>query len=180
MLPSGVGVPNTDLYVYVTAENVGNCAPTGSLVLAYASNCQRDQLDRPTMGLINFCPTRLPSAVDSTYSTLVATATHELMHVLGTGNDYSRGKGEGGSSGREWRVLDTCLCVVVVVRCGAGFEAGSWPLFRDSTGAPRTPRSVYFSSQVSSDYLKYVAVLSSMPLTGIVVRELLSTQGLKV
>ena len=83
MLPSGSGVANTDLYIYVMSENVGRCVASGSLVLAYASNCQRDQLDRPTFGLINFCPTRTPTAVDSTYATLLTTATHEVMHVLG-------------------------------------------------------------------------------------------------
>ena len=83
VLSGGTGIPDTDLFVYVTAENVSSCAEAGSTTLAYASNCQRDQQDRPIFGLINFCPGRVPASKDSTYDTFVAVAIHELMHVLG-------------------------------------------------------------------------------------------------
>ncbi len=51
---------------------------------AFAGGCQTDAQDRPTFGLINFCPTRVPTAVDASYQSCVTVGIHELMHVLGT------------------------------------------------------------------------------------------------
>jgi Leishmanolysin len=54
-----------------------------SRTLAYAADCQRDQMDRPIFGLINFCPLSLPSTQDSGYLGVIQTTMHELMHALG-------------------------------------------------------------------------------------------------
>jgi hypothetical protein len=51
--------------------------------LAYAADCQRDQMDRPTFGSINFCPHAVPSSVDDSYQLAVHTTIHELMHAIG-------------------------------------------------------------------------------------------------
>ncbi len=82
-ITGGTGIPNSDLHVFVYAENVGSCATAGSSVLAFASSCQTDQNDRPTFGLINFCPGKLPATIDSGYPGLLGVAIHEYMHVLG-------------------------------------------------------------------------------------------------
>ena len=88
-MPASQGAPNTDLYVFVTAEQTPLCPPQQyaglSSVLAYASACQRDQYDRPIFGYINFCPYAVPNATTSTrYAVSISTAQHELTHVLGT------------------------------------------------------------------------------------------------
>ncbi len=84
MFPGGTGIPDSDLHVFVTAMHTGSCAVTGSQVLAFASSCQVDQSDRPTFGIVNFCPYKVPTAQLSTYPSLVGTGIHEHMHVLGT------------------------------------------------------------------------------------------------
>ena len=51
----GGGVSNADYVIYVTAQTAGACPSTqGSGTLAYASKCQDDQYDRPTIGYVNF------------------------------------------------------------------------------------------------------------------------------
>ncbi|KAG1712564.1 hypothetical protein DVH05_000306 [Phytophthora capsici] len=78
--PAGRGVPNTDLLIYVRAESTSACS-SGS-TLAYASACQQDQYDRPTFGMVNFCPNKLSTAV-SDFERQVSTALHEFSHALG-------------------------------------------------------------------------------------------------
>lgn len=51
-------------------------------MLAYATSCQKDQYDRPTFGMVNFCPSKISTAPDD-YDDQVATALHELTHALG-------------------------------------------------------------------------------------------------
>ncbi|KAF1791475.1 hypothetical protein GQ600_16517 [Phytophthora cactorum] len=46
--PAGTGVPNTDFLNYVQVEDTDDCR--SSSTLAYASTCQQDQYDRPTLG----------------------------------------------------------------------------------------------------------------------------------
>ncbi|KAG9407378.1 hypothetical protein AC1031_002111 [Aphanomyces cochlioides] len=75
----GSGVPNTDYVLYVRAVESTNCAGN---VLAYATSCQQDQFDRPTMGMVNFCPSRL-NPDPRMYTAQLTTATHEITHALG-------------------------------------------------------------------------------------------------
>ncbi|KAG6615717.1 leishmanolysin-like peptidase [Phytophthora cinnamomi] len=78
--PAGTGVPNSDFVIYVRAENTENCK--SSSTLAYASTCQQDQYDRPTFGMVNFCPLQISTA-DSAFERLVSAALHEFSHALG-------------------------------------------------------------------------------------------------
>jgi leishmanolysin-like peptidase len=78
--PAGRGVANTDFLIYVRAENTASCQ-SGS-TLAYASTCQQDQYDRPTFGMVNFCPAQLRTAASS-FVRQVSTALHEFSHALG-------------------------------------------------------------------------------------------------
>ncbi|KDO26018.1 hypothetical protein SPRG_08671 [Saprolegnia parasitica CBS 223.65] len=75
----GTGVANTDYVLYVRAAQTTHC---GTSVLAYATSCQQDQYDRPTMGIVNFCPNKLNTAT-AAYELQLGTATHELAHALG-------------------------------------------------------------------------------------------------
>ncbi|ETW05217.1 hypothetical protein H310_04204 [Aphanomyces invadans] len=76
---SGTGVPDTDYVLYVRAVQTANC---GNNVLAYATSCQLDQFDRPTMGMVNFCPPKI-NADPLVYDKQLNTATHEIAHALG-------------------------------------------------------------------------------------------------
>jgi leishmanolysin-like peptidase len=76
----GSGLANADLGLFITAVSSSDC---GSTVLAYASTCQRDQLDRPTWGRINFCPNNLDITTLDKLDAQVAVAVHEIGHVLG-------------------------------------------------------------------------------------------------
>lgn len=78
------GVPDTDFLLYVRAADSQYC--TGQ-VLAYATSCQKDQFDRPTFGMANFCPEQLNSDPKD-YDTQVATALHEITHALGFSAQY--------------------------------------------------------------------------------------------
>ncbi|ETN20384.1 hypothetical protein PPTG_03405 [Phytophthora nicotianae INRA-310] len=78
--PAGTGVSKTDFLVYVRAEDTDTCKSSNTL--AYASTCQHDQYDRPTFGMVNFCPNKL-STSDSVFERQVSTALHEFSHALG-------------------------------------------------------------------------------------------------
>ncbi|RLN94261.1 hypothetical protein BBJ28_00006984 [Nothophytophthora sp. Chile5] len=78
--PAGNGVANTDFLIYVMADNTSSC--DSGTTLAYASTCQQDQFDRPTFGMVNFCPAKL-SSDSASYERQVATALHEFSHALG-------------------------------------------------------------------------------------------------
>ena len=80
-LPAAAGVANSDFHIFVRAEDTANCA-SGS-TLAYAGTCQRDeQSDRPTVGVVNFCPGQISlEAADERGQ--IYTAIHELHHALG-------------------------------------------------------------------------------------------------
>ncbi len=84
-IPSTQGSPNTDLYVFVTAEQTAYCPNANQAgTLAYSAACQRDQNDRPIFGYINFCPNSVPNTTaSSAYPVALTTAMHELTHVLG-------------------------------------------------------------------------------------------------
>ncbi|DBA01727.1 TPA: hypothetical protein N0F65_010137 [Lagenidium giganteum] len=76
--PDG-GVSDADVVIYVRAVNTTTC---DGMVLAYASACQLDQYDRPTFGMVNFCPDLIDPA-PLAYETQLATALHEMTHALG-------------------------------------------------------------------------------------------------
>eukprot|EP01137_Pigoraptor_chileana_P037188 Opistho-2@33885 len=78
----GAGVAGADLVLYVRSKFTPNACVPGGYVLAYAAPCRKDQLDRTVAGYINFCPDRL-SADPNDWDDQVATAVHEMMHVLG-------------------------------------------------------------------------------------------------
>jgi leishmanolysin-like peptidase len=80
----GQGVADTDFVLYVRAADSRYC---DGQVLAYATSCQKDQFDRPTFGMTNFCPAQL-SSDPKNYDTQVATALHELTHALGFSAQY--------------------------------------------------------------------------------------------
>ena len=78
--PAGVGVPETDLLVYVTSTE-GLC---DSSTLAYASPCHLDQGDRPIVGSINFCPGVVAPTTDALQlASDQAVALHEMIHLVG-------------------------------------------------------------------------------------------------
>ncbi|DAZ97258.1 TPA: hypothetical protein N0F65_009309 [Lagenidium giganteum] len=80
----GDGVPDADFVVYVKAVTTTQCGPQ---VLAYASACQRDQFDRPTFGMVNFCPLRV-SSDPVKYESQLSTALHEISHALGFSSQF--------------------------------------------------------------------------------------------
>ncbi len=136
----------------------------------------------PTLPLVCMAPQRVPSSVDSSYSSIVSTAIHEMMHVLYVDKASWRCSAPPLSS----PLLSSLSRVIVVGGWGwrfrfgpfitaprptirrptippcapshhpRGFESGSWPLFRNATGQPRTPRNTVYPSQVSSQYIKCV------------------------
>ena len=84
-VPGGPGVPGADFVLYVTANNNSLCVTSGGEstgTLAYALSCLRDQHDRPTFGMSNFCPGMIKREA-SAWEDQVATAIHEIGHALG-------------------------------------------------------------------------------------------------
>ncbi|KAL7998051.1 putative peptidase M8, leishmanolysin [Plasmopara halstedii] len=73
------GIANTDFVLYIRAATTNYCA---SRTLAYASSCQKDQYDRPTFGMANFCPSQI-SILPEDLESQVSTAMHEITHALG-------------------------------------------------------------------------------------------------
>lgn len=80
----GQGIKNSDFLLYVRAATTSYCS--GS-VLAYASSCQKDQYDRPTFGMANFCPDQIDSDPVE-YERQLATALHEITHALGFSSQF--------------------------------------------------------------------------------------------
>jgi hypothetical protein len=56
-IPGGVGIPNSDLLIYVTINTTSRCAEN---VIAYATACHLDQMDRPVVGGCIFARMRSP------------------------------------------------------------------------------------------------------------------------
>ncbi|RHY69091.1 hypothetical protein DYB28_000956 [Aphanomyces astaci] len=80
--PNNTGIPNADMVMYIRATTTSRCTDN---TLAYAITCQRDQFDRPTFGMINFCPDYLDTSTleGPSYDIQVTTALHEFAHALG-------------------------------------------------------------------------------------------------
>jgi leishmanolysin-like peptidase len=78
-LAGGQGVPNSDFVLYVRAIDSSFCS---GAVVAYAASCQKDQHDRPTFGMANFCPMQIKTNPDE-YEKQLSTAMHEITHALG-------------------------------------------------------------------------------------------------
>jgi leishmanolysin-like peptidase len=72
------------MILYVSALATSTCTGGGGGTLAYASNCQRDQNDRPIFGFINFCPAHV-NADPLTLVAQLSTAVHEVFHAMGFG-----------------------------------------------------------------------------------------------
>ena len=98
-LAQGTGVSDTDFVLYLSALSTSSCSGG---TLAYASQCVRDQDDRPVLGYANFCPSALSMDAED-WDDQHSTAVHEILHAL-------------------------------------GFSEGSWALFRNDDGSPRTAR----------------------------------------
>eukprot|EP00960_Hanusia_phi_P040259 754339-Hanusia_phi.AAC.1 len=80
----GTGVKDADLLVYVSAHAGDPTCTTSDTALAYSGVCQRDQLDRPVVGYINFCTSTLQNRHSSSPSQSdIMTTVHELTHILG-------------------------------------------------------------------------------------------------
>ncbi|KAJ0403536.1 hypothetical protein ATCC90586_006791 [Pythium insidiosum] len=78
------GVPNADFILYVRAVKSKYCTDS---VLAYASSCQKDQYDRPTFGMANFCPDQIKTDPRD-YESQLSTAMHEITHALGFSSQF--------------------------------------------------------------------------------------------
>ena len=84
-VPGGAGVPDADFVLYAFADDNAACTTAGgdsTGTLAYASACQRDQYDRPTFGMANWCPQKIQREAAS-WEDQLATAIHEIGHALG-------------------------------------------------------------------------------------------------
>jgi len=97
--PAGPGIADTDLLVYVTAENEAcedpsdaSCTNKRSVcegaTVAFAAACVLDSAStygapyRPLAATVNFCRSRL-SMEDADFGVQLDTAVHELVHALG-------------------------------------------------------------------------------------------------
>jgi hypothetical protein len=83
----GVGVPECDYILYVSAFQTPHCGHTKETqTLAYAGKCARDQYDRPVVGAANFCPGKLENS-SAAWDMQLSTAVHEIGHALGFSAD---------------------------------------------------------------------------------------------
>ncbi|VDK67351.1 unnamed protein product, partial [Onchocerca ochengi] len=79
--PDGIGVPNTDFLLYVSAVLSERCKNIDTV--AYAAHCQQEaHLDRPIAGHVNLCPNALSTALHDR-EVLISTVKHEILHALG-------------------------------------------------------------------------------------------------
>jgi hypothetical protein len=82
---SGSGV-NADVLIFALSRVGGSCDQSLGYI-AYASHCQQDQNDRPTVGYIQMCPDyHTRKTIPSQQSEDFHTAVHEILHILGWSN----------------------------------------------------------------------------------------------
>ncbi|XP_047668344.1 leishmanolysin-like peptidase 2 [Tachysurus fulvidraco] len=93
----GAGLPDTDVLLYVKAQNSDKCRADSSL-LAYSAHCQSDSVGRPVAGVLVIC--REPLSMERfSHEYMVQTVIHELFHVLGFSKElFSKWKGRSLSS----------------------------------------------------------------------------------
>eukprot|EP00486_Rosalina_sp_Unknown_P000040 CAMPEP_0201564410 /NCGR_PEP_ID=MMETSP0190_2-20130828/2695_1 /ASSEMBLY_ACC=CAM_ASM_000263 /TAXON_ID=37353 /ORGANISM="Rosalina sp." /LENGTH=904 /DNA_ID=CAMNT_0047980563 /DNA_START=16 /DNA_END=2730 /DNA_ORIENTATION=+ len=76
-LPSGAGIPDTDLVIYVTYAQTDSCGPS---TLAWALPCGQDQHGRPISGNVNICPYMFESDHFWKQDTIIL--LHEINHIM--------------------------------------------------------------------------------------------------
>lgn len=77
----GIGVPDAQLLLYVSAKQTPRCRKDQTI--AYAAHCAQDaKTDRPVAGHANLCPSSISTDLKD-LKALIATVKHELTHVLG-------------------------------------------------------------------------------------------------
>ena len=92
--PQSITYGNTDLVIIVLpVEGSGYCPAPNEIdqmkTLAFATNCQNDQLDRPTVGYTGICfgPMDPSDRSSKTHQRRLTTVAHEFTHILGM-NSY--------------------------------------------------------------------------------------------
>lgn len=147
----GTGVPNADFVLYVNAKTTAHC---GHKVLAYAASCQRDQHDRPTFGMVNFCPSELKHD-PSMYQKQLNTALHEIIHALGFSSDlyaYMRDEAGNPRTGRN----DAGDVPRSNVECPSGQTLTNFAMPANNTLQFFYERGHYVSKLVTPNVLNYV------------------------
>eukprot|EP00986_Skeletonema_menzelii_P018567 scaffold26658_cov153-Skeletonema_menzelii.AAC.2 len=92
--PTSIIYDNTDLVIIVLPVEGTEYCPAANEVnqmktLAFATNCQNDQLDRPTVGYTGICfgPMDPSDRTSKTHRRRLTTVAHEFTHILGM-NSY--------------------------------------------------------------------------------------------
>jgi len=92
--PKSITYGNSDLVIIVLpVEGTVYCPASNGLdqlkTLAFATNCQHDQLDRPTVGYTGICfgPMDPSDRTSKTHHRRLTTVAHEFTHILGM-NSY--------------------------------------------------------------------------------------------
>ena len=71
-------------HVFVTAAGASSLCSSDGFTVAAGITCQRDQLDRPIFGTLQFCssalPTFAPSVGSPLYTALLSATLHETFH----------------------------------------------------------------------------------------------------
>jgi leishmanolysin-like peptidase len=93
--PKSITYDNTDLVIIVIPVEGTTYCPSNTnedhsmKTLAFATNCQNDQLDRPTVGYTGICfgPMDPTDRTSKTHHRRLTTVAHEFTHILGM-NSY--------------------------------------------------------------------------------------------
>lgn len=92
--PTSITYDNTDLVIIVLPVEGSEYCPSSNTpnqmkTLAFATNCQNDQFDRPTVGYTGICfgPIDPSDRTSKTHRRRLTTVAHEFTHILGM-NSY--------------------------------------------------------------------------------------------